>query len=258
MNNKPVAIVTGSRRGIGKGIAASLGQMGYYVVLSATRPSADEVVQEMQGLGIECEYIKCDVSNSSERKMLVDTVCGKHGRLDVMVNNAGVAPKVKKDILVVDEESYDYVVNTNARSDFFLCQLAANRMIEFQGKDIPSYKPRIINISSISAYAASTNRGEYCVSKAAIAMTTSLFAARLGEHNIPVFEVRPGFILTDMMAPESRERFQTFIDNGITPIRRFGTPEDIGDAVAALCSGNLDFATGQVIDADGGFHVRVL
>ncbi len=256
--DKPVAIVTGSRRGIGKGIAVALGQMGYYVVLSATHDTADEVVQELQALGISCEYIKCDVSNTGERKMLVDTVCDKHGRLDVLVNNAGVAPKIKKDILVVDEESYDYVVNTNARSMFFMAQLAANKMLEFQKKSIPGYAPRIINISSISAYAASVNRGEYCVSKAAIAMTTSLFAARLGEYNIPVFEVRPGFILTDMMAPESRERFQVFIDNGITPIRRFGTPEDIGNAVAALCSGRLDFATGQVIDADGGYNVRVL
>lgn len=256
--DKQVAIVTGSRRGIGKGIAAALGKMGYYVVLSATRPAADDVVAEMEGLGIECEYIQCDVSDSAQRKALIEGVCRKRGRLDVLVNNAGVAPKVKQDILVVDEESYDYVVNTNARSMFFMAQLASNRMIDFQKQDIPGYKPRIINISSISAYAASINRGEYCVSKAAIAMTTSLFAARLGEYNIPVFEVRPGFILTDMMAPESRERFQTFIDNGITPIRRFGTPEDIGDAVAALCSGNLDFATGQVIDADGGFHVRVL
>lgn len=256
--DKQVAIVTGSRRGIGKGIAAALGKMGYYIVLSATRPSADDVVVEMKAQGVDCEYIKCDVASSDERKALVDAVCQKHGRLDVLVNNAGVAPKVKQDILVVDEESYDYVVNTNARSMFFMAQLAANKMIEFQKLDIPGYMPRIVNISSISAYAASVNRGEYCVSKAAIAMTTSLFAARLGEYNIPVFEVRPGFILTDMMAPESRERFQTFIDGGITPIRRFGTPEDIGDAVAALCGGQLDFATGQVIDADGGFHVRVL
>jgi NAD(P)-dependent dehydrogenase (short-subunit alcohol dehydrogenase family) len=256
--DKPVAIVTGSRRGIGKGIAAALGRMGYFIVLSATRPSAGDVVQEMQDSGVACEYIKCDVSDSCERKMLIDTVSGRYNRLDVLVNNAGVAPKVKKDILAVDEESYDYVVNTNARSMFFMAQLAANRMIAFQAENIQGYRPRIINISSVSAYAASLNRGEYCISKAAIAMTTSLFAARLGEYNIPVFEVRPGFILTDMMAPESRERFQTFIDNGITPIRRFGVPEDIGNAVAALCGGQLDFATGQVIDADGGYHVRVL
>lgn len=256
--DKPVAIVTGSRRGIGKGIAAALGRMGYFIVLSATRPSAGDVVQEMQDSGVACEYIKCDVSDSCERKMLIDTVSGRYNRLDVLVNNAGVAPKVKKDILAVDEESYDYVVNTNARSMFFMAQLAANRMIAFQAENIQGYRPRIINISSVSAYAASLNRGEYCISKAAIAMTTSLFAARLGEYNIPVFEVRPGFILTDMMAPESRARFQTFIDNGITPIRRFGVPEDIGNAVAALCGGQLDFATGQVIDADGGYHVRVL
>lgn len=258
MNEKPVAIVTGSRRGIGRGIAASLGKMGYTVVLSATRPTADEAMEEMQSLGIDCAYIQCDVSDSAARESLVETVCARCGRLDVLVNNAGVAPKERKDLLLVDEESYDYVVNTNARSMFFMAQLAAKRMIAFLDKGIPDYRPRIINISSVSAYAASVNRGEYCVSKAAIAMTTSLFAARLGEYNIPVFEVRPGFILTDMMAPASREKFQGLIDEGITPIRRFGTPKDIGDACAALCSGSLDFCTGQVIDADGGFNIRVL
>lgn len=256
--SKKVAIVTGSRRGIGKGIAIELGKMGYYIVLSATRESADEVVAELTGMGIECGYIQCDVTKTEDRKRLVEAVCEKFGRLDVLVNNAGVAPKVKMDILETTEESYDRVVNTNARSMFFMAQLAANKMLAFQKMNLGDYTPRIINISSVSAYAVSTNRGEYCISKAGISMTTQLFAARLGEYNIPVFEVRPGFILTDMMAPESRERFQVMVDNGITPIRRFGLPKDIGDAVAALCSGRLDFATGQVIDADGGYSVRVL
>jgi len=256
--SKKIAIVTGSRRGIGKGIAIELGKMGYHVILSATTPTADDVVEELTAMGIECEYIQCNVCDTDARKNLMDTVCEKYGRLDVLVNNAGVAPKVKMDILETTEESYDRVVNTNARSMFFMAQLAANRMLAFQKQDLEDYKPRIINISSVSAYAVSTNRGEYCVSKAGISMTTMLFAARLGEYNIPVFEVRPGFILTDMMAPESRERFQVLVDNGITPIRRFGEPKDIGDAVAALCSGRLDFATGQVIDADGGYNIRVL
>ena len=257
MNNK-IAIVTGSRRGIGKGIAIELGKMGYYIILSATAPFADEVIEELKVLGVESEYIQCDVTRTDARNNLIESVCNKYGRLDVLVNNAGVAPKVKKDILLVDTESYDYVVNTNARSMFFMAQLAANRMIVMQQQDLEDYHPRIINISSVSAYAASVNRGEYCISKAAISMTTQLFAARLGEYNIPVFEVRPGFILTDMMAPESREKFNDLINNGITPIRRFGEPKDVGDAVAALCTGKLDFATGQVIDCDGGFHLRIL
>lgn len=255
---KKIAIVTGSRRGIGKGIAIELGKMGYYIILSATVPDADEVVQDLTSLGVECEYIQCNVTSSEARINLIESVCNKHGRLDVLVNNAGVAPKVKTDILEVGTDSYDYVVNTNARSMFFMAQLAANRMIAMQQQDLEDYHPRIINISSVSAYAASVNRGEYCISKAAISMITKLFAARLGEYNIPVFEVRPGFILTDMMAPESREKFSGLIDKGITPIRRFGVPKDVGDAVAALCSGRLDFATGQVIDADGGYNIRVL
>lgn len=253
-----VAIVTGSRRGIGKGIALELGKMGYYVIVSATKPTADEVISELKQEGVECEYIKCDVTITDDRKNLINTVCDKFGRLDVLVNNAGVAPLERKDLLLVEEESYDRVVNTNARSMFFMAQLAANRMIDFLDKGIADYKPRIINISSVSAYAASLNRGEYCISKAAISMTTMLFAARLGIYNIPVFEVRPGFILTDMMHPKSRESFSKLIEQGITPIRRFGTPKDVGDCVAALCSGRLDFATGQVIDADGGFNIRVL
>ena len=256
--DKKVAVVTGSRRGIGKGIAIELGKMGYHVVLSATTPAADDVQNELKEMGISCEYIPCDVTDSQARVCLISSVCDRHGRLDVLVNNAGVAPKIKKDILAVDEESYDRVVNTNARSMFFMAQLAANRMLTFQKQGLADYSPRIINISSVSAYAASVNRGEYCISKAAISMTTQLFAARLGEFNIPVFEIRPGFILTDMMAPESREKFQGLIDQGITPIRRFGLPSDVGDAVAVLCSGKLDFATGQIIDADGGFHLRIL
>ncbi len=255
---RKIAIVTGSRRGIGKGIAIELGKMGYYIILSATVPDADEVVEELNTLGVECEYIQCNVSSADARKNLIESVCDKHDRLDVLVNNAGVAPKVKTDILDLGVESYDYVLNTNARSMFFMAQLAANRMIAMQQKALEDYHPRIINISSVSAYAASVNRGEYCISKAAISMITQLFAARLGEYNIPVFEVRPGFILTDMMAPESREKFSDLINKGITPIRRFGEPKDIGDAVAALCSGRLDFATGQVIDADGGFNIRIL
>lgn len=255
---KKVAIITGSRRGIGKGIAIELGKMGYYIILSATKSSADEVVEELKELGIKSEYVQCDVTSSVAREDLIEYVCNKYGRLDVLVNNAGVAPKVKKDILSVDIESYDRVVETNARSMFFMSQLAANRMIDMQRQGLTEYKPRIINISSVSAYAASVNRGEYCISKAAISMTTQLFAARLGEYNIPVFEVRPGFILTDMMAPESREKFNVLINNGITPIRRFGESKDVGDAVSALCSGKLDFATGQVINADGGYHIRIL
>jgi NAD(P)-dependent dehydrogenase (short-subunit alcohol dehydrogenase family) len=254
---KRVAIITGSRRGIGKGIALELGKNGYYTVISATVPNADEVLEELRAQGVECEYIQCNVADSGARVNLIEKVCGEFGRLDVLVNNAGVAPQMRRDLLEVEEESYDRVVNTNARSMFFMCQLAARKMVAFSGQGLDDYHPHIINISSISAYTSSTNRGEYCVSKAAISMTTLLFADRLAEFNIPVFEVRPGLILTDMMSA-SKEKFGKLIEEGITPIKRFGTPKDIGDSVVALCSGLLDFATGQVIDADGGFHIRRL
>lgn len=255
---KRVAIVTGSRRGIGCGIAKELGLSGYYVIVSATRDTTDDVIDEFRKEGIECEYIRCNVVNSREREELIETVCGRFGRLDVLVNNAGVAPKVKMDILETTEESYDRVVNTNARSMYFMSQLAANRMIGYlEAGELEDYHPRIINISSISAYATSTNRGEYCVSKAAISMTTKLFADRLAEYGIPVFEVRPGFILTDMMNA-SRERFGKMIEEGLTPIKRWGYPQDVADCVAVLCSGRLDFATGQVLNADGGYHLRRL
>jgi len=255
---KKIAIVTGSRRGIGRGIAEALGKTGYYVVVSAASPNADETLDAFREEGIECEYIQCDVASTVARKNLINTVCEKFGRLDVLVNNAGIAPSVRKDLLEVEEESYDRVVNTNARSMFFMCQLAANKMIEFQNKGgLETYQPRIVNISSVSAYTSSTNRGEYCVSKAAISMTTMLYADRLAEFGIPVFEVRPGLILTDMMEA-SKAKFGKFIEEGITPIKRFGYPKDVADSVVALCSGLLDFATGQVINADGGFHIRRL
>lgn len=254
---KKIAIVTGSRRGIGKGIAHSLGKNGYTVVVSATKDNADDVLAEFREEGIDCIYIKCDVTNTADREHLVDTVCETYGRIDVLVNNAGVAPLVRGDILVMEEASYDRVVGTNARSMFFMTQYVANKMIEFQKQGLEDYSPRIISMSSISAYTSSTNRGEYCISKAAISMTTLLYADRLAEYGIPVFEVRPGMILTDMMSA-SKEKFGKLIEGGLLPIKRFGYPEDIGDACVALCSGLLDYCTGQVINADGGFHIRRL
>jgi len=253
-----IAIVTGARRGIGFGIAKELGLSGYYVILSATSPEATEALAEMEALNLPCEYIPCDISDSLARKHLIETVSETHGRLDVLVNNAGVAPTVRMDLLETTEESYDRVMNINARGPFFLSQLAANRMIAFlsTGK-LQDYAPRIVNITSISAYTSSVMRGEYCLSKAAASMSTALFADRLAEYGIPVFEVRPGVILTDMTATV-KEKYQGLIEAGLTPIKRFGSPKDVADCVVAACSGRLDFATGQVLNADGGFHMRRL
>ena len=240
----PVAAVTGSTRGIGRAIADALAREGYTIVRSGTSPK--------DGAG----YIPCDISKAQDRERLFDEIDRRYGRLDLLVNNAGVAPLERLDLLQTTEESFRRVLDINLLGTFFLCQRAANYMLERQGT-LTDYHPRIVNISSISAYTSSTSRGEYCVSKAGVSMVTQLFAGRLADAGIPVFEVRPGIILTDMTAPV-REKYQKLIDEGLTPIRRFGQPEDVADCVLALCSGRLDFAAGQVIDADGGFHLRRL
>ena len=244
MNQSKVAAVTGSTRGIGRAIAEALESEGYIVVRSGTKPMDDT------------NYILCDISKTNDRDYFFNEIHRRFGRLDLLVNNAGVAPPARLDILQTTEESYDYALDINLKGTFFMCQRAANYMLETQGR-LEAYQPRIINISSISAYTSSTNRGEYCVSKAGVSMVTRLFADRLAGHDIPVFEIRPGIILTDMTAPV-QEKYQKLIGEGLTPIRRIGRPEDVADCVLALCSGRLDFAAGQVIDADGGFHLRRL
>ncbi len=254
---KKIALVTGSRRGIGLGIAHALGREGYFVVLSATASSDEEIVGKLSAEGIDCAYTACDISKTDDRTRLLDWVVTEYGRLDLLVNNAGIAPKVRLGILETTEESFDRLIDVNLKGTFFMCQQGANRMIALLGQGLEDYTPRIVNISSMSAYTSSVNRGEYCISKAGISMTTQLFADRLAEYGIPVFEVRPGIIMTDMTAGVA-ERYQKLIDEGVTPIRRFGQPEDVAACVLAAASGRLDFATGQVLNADGGFHIRRL
>lgn len=253
-----IAAVTGSRRGIGFAIARELGRAGYAVLLSGTRSRDEslEVLESLQKEGILCEYIPCDISREEDRCRFFQMV-SSCGRLDVLVNNAGTAPKQRLDLLETTEESYDFLIDTNLKGTFFMCQKGAKQMLEFQKKQLPGYAPRIVNIASISSYTSSVNRGEYCISKAGISMVTKLFADRLSEYGIPVFEVRPGIILTDMTAGV-RDKYEKLIAEGVTPIRRFGRPEDVADCVMAAVSGRLDFATGQVLNADGGFHIRRL
>ncbi len=253
------ALVTGSRRGIGLGIAKALAEDGYHVILSgtATKEATQDVLDEFLAKGWSAEYRRINISDLDEIKEQVDQIFQDLGRLDVLVNNAGVAPKERKDILEMTPESYHYVLDTNLRGTFFMCQAAANHMIRSLDQGFEDYRPRIINICSMSAYTSSTNRGEYCISKAGISMVTALFADRLAEYGIPVFEIRPGIIKTDMTAKVT-EKYQKLIDEGITPIKRFGLPEDVAGFVRAACSGYMDFTTGQVLDADGGFHLRRL
>ncbi|MBR6748709.1 MAG: 3-ketoacyl-ACP reductase [Clostridia bacterium] len=251
---KKLAVITGARRGIGLGIAKALGDEGYRLLICATSDEAPETMEALSAY--EVEYMRCNIADAADRDRLLDRA-EAYGRIDVLVNNAGVAPKVRLDILETTEESFERLMDINLEGTFFMCQNAANRMIAMQNKGIEDYRPRIVNISSISAYTSSVSRGEYCISKAGIAMVTQLFADRLAEYGIPVFEVRPGIIRTDMTAAVT-EKYEKLIAEGLLPIARMGTPEDVAGCVVAACSGKLDYTTGQVLNADGGFALRRL
>ena len=241
-----VAVVTGAYQGIGRGIADLLKENGYAVIYSDVHP-------EMEGE----IYCRCDISKAEDRAALAKFALDKFGRIDLLVNNAGVACKVRLDVLETTEESFDRVVGINTKGTFFMCQTFANAMIECLGKSLPDYSPRIVNIASNSSYTSSTSRGEYCISKAGVSMTTLLFADKLAEFGIPVFEVRPGIIKTPMTDVVSA-KYDKLISEGLTPIKRWGTPEDVAKCVVAAASGLLDFGTGTVLNADGGFHIRRL
>lgn len=243
---KKVALVTGASQGIGKGIADALCDAGYEVVRVSRHPECDGD-----------DHFRCDISSAEDRAALVEFIDKKYGRLDLLVNNAGVACEVRLDVLETTEESFDRVVGINTKGTFFMCQIFANLMIGYQGRGLVDYTPRIVNISSVSSYTSSTSRGEYCISKAGISMTTLLFADRLAEYGIPVFEVRPGIIKTPMTDVVSA-KYDKLIEEGLTPIKRWGTPDDVAKCVLAASSGLLDFGTGTVLNADGGFHIRRL
>lgn len=246
-----IALVTGSSRGIGRGIADRLREQGYTVVYSGTR------AQRPDTLPASCDYVPCDISQAAQRSALMAHVQAAYGRLDLLVNNAGVAPLVRSDLLDMTEESFDRVLGINLKGTMFMCQLAARMMLDGLRAGLEDYHPRMVNIGSMSAYTSSTSRGEYCISKAGVGMVTKLFADRLAAEGIPVFEVRPGIIDTDMTRVV-HEKYDRLIQQGLLPIPRFGTPEDVASMVLACASGLLDYAAGQVLDADGGFALRRL
>jgi NAD(P)-dependent dehydrogenase (short-subunit alcohol dehydrogenase family) len=265
MAERPVAIVTGASRGIGKGIAIELASMGYDLVInqygltSDGKPNVSKGVQtqkQIRDLGAQCELSQGDVSRAEDRDKLVALVKEKFGRCDMLVNNAGVAPSKRMDLLDATEESFDRVMGINLKGPYFLTQQVANWMIE-QQQTHPERAFRIVNIGSISAYASSPARGEYCVSKAGMSMMTNLYADRLAEYGIGVFEISPGIIETDMTSVV-KDKYDKLIAEGLTPTKRWGKPEDIAKAVGAITEGRLDFSTGQVINVDGGFHLRRL
>jgi NAD(P)-dependent dehydrogenase (short-subunit alcohol dehydrogenase family) len=249
---KRVALITGGSRGIGYGIAKQLAENGFDIAVNGMREekAVADVLKDLHSAGANVLYCRGDVSLTGDRVKIIEQVKEYFGKLHVLVNNAGVAPKERKDILQTSEESFDRLMATNLKSTYFLTQKVANWMIA-QKKADASFTGSIINISSVSATVASVNRGEYCVSKAGISMVTQLFAVRLGEFDIPVYEVRPGVIYTDMTAGV-KEKYDTLIEEGLTVQKRWGYPEDVGKAVSALALGNFPYSTGQVIMVDGG------
>jgi 3-oxoacyl-[acyl-carrier protein] reductase len=260
-----LALVTGGSRGIGRGIAMELARAGYGAIINYVghREAAEECVRLCQatrpaGSEARWEVFQADISAAQDRARLVDFVAHECGWLDLLVNNAGVAPAARVDLLQAGEESFDRLMAVNLKGPYFLTQAIANFWLARLG-ELPSARrrPKIVNISSISAYAASPDRGDYCVSKAGLCMATRLFAARLAEFGINVYEVRPGIIQTDMTAVV-RSRYDRMIAQGLTPIPRWGVPEDVGRAVVAIAEDRLPFSTGEVINVDGGFHLRRL
>jgi NAD(P)-dependent dehydrogenase (short-subunit alcohol dehydrogenase family) len=255
---KYVALITGGSRGIGLGIAHALVKEGYRVAINGVRPIQQvvETLNDLKSDGGEVVYCQGDIANPDERKKIVEEIKNQWGDLHVLVNNAGIAPKERKDILEADEKSYDRLMNVNLKGPYFLTQQVANWMIKQKIKN-PKNPFTIINISSVSATTASVNRGDYCISKAGISMATKLWAARLGEFDIPVYEVQPGVIRTDMTAGVI-EKYDKLIAEGLTIQKRWGNPEDLGKTVVALASGMIPYATGQVIKTDGGMTIQTL
>lgn len=254
---KKVAIITGSSRGIGYAIAKQLGLDGFAVVISATSPSKKyaDALAELTDLGIEWLYVQADIGSAADRVRLVKEVVETFGRIDVLVNNAGVAPAQRRDLLEMTEESFDRVVGINTKGTLFLTQLVVRQMITQE--IIGEKRGTIVNVSSCSAAVSSTARGEYCVSKAGVSMITTLFADRLAAEGILVHEVRPGVIATDM-TDTVKDKYDALIAGGMFPIRRWGRPEDVADAVSVFCSDKILYTTGNYIDVDGGFHIKSL
>ena len=255
-----VALITGGSRGIGRGIALELAKIGCDLVINYAGNEA--AANECRALCLEAgagrirvEICQGDISIAADRARILDFVRSSFGRLDLLVNNAGVAPNVRADLLDAGEESFDRLISINLKGPYFLTQAAAKWMIACP--PLAEISRAVVNITSISAYTASVNRGDYCIAKAGLAMMTKLFAARLAEFRIGVYEIRPGVIETDMTGPV-KEKYDKLFAEGLAPINRWGRPDDIGRAVTAIASGAFPYSTGEVLNVDGGFHLRVL
>ena len=253
---KKIALVTGGARGIGFGISSALAKEGYNLTICGTKDEsqATEAMAALKALGAEVLYCKCDISNKDARTQMLDAIKSRFGHLDFLVNNAGIAPKERKDILDADEESFESLIRTNLQGPYFLTQATARWMVE-QRKADSSFAGVIVNVSSVSADVASVSRGEYCISKAGVAMATKLWAARLAEFGTTVYEIRPGIIKTDMTSAVQGKYDKLIAEGQLLLQSRWGLPEDIGRAVAMLCRGDLAYSTGSVINIDGGMTV---
>lgn len=250
---KKTALVTGGSRGIGFGVALALAKEGWNLVINGMRPEegVSEPLEALRAEGVSVAYARGDIGSVEGREAILKVAReAAGGSLNLLVNNAGVAPKVRLDLLETTEESYDFVVDTNLKGAFFLTQAVANDMVAAKKAD-EDFSGSIINVSSISATVASVNRGEYCIAKAGLSMVTSLFAARLGKFGLPVYEVRPGVIKTDMTSGVT-EKYDRLIEDGLCVTKRWGFPDDIGKAVSSLARGDFPYSTGQVLMVDGG------
>jgi NAD(P)-dependent dehydrogenase (short-subunit alcohol dehydrogenase family) len=255
---KRVALVTGGTRGIGLGIAQALSREGLNLAVCGLRDESAVAgpLKTLRSIGADVLYRQCDVARRDARDEMLAAIRKHFGRLEVLVNNAGIAPKERRDIMEATEESFEQVLRTNLQGPYFLTQAVAKWMVE-QKKGDAIFAGCIVNVSSVSATVVSVNRGEYCISKAGVAMATQLWAGRLGEFDIPVYEVRPGIIQTDMTAGV-KDKYDKLLGEGLAIQRRWGTPEDVGKAVASLARSDLPYSTGQVIMVDGGLTVQRL
>jgi len=249
------AIVTGGTQGIGYAITEEFLQNGFIVITCARNPPKTSLFTHYAP---NFHFIRCDMAKLEDRKNFLTEIMKMTNRIDVLVNNAGIAPNQRKDILEATEESFEQLMKVNLQGPYFLTQQIAKLMVESKvNRQIDDYFPCIINISSISAFTSSTSRGEYCISKAGVHMMTELYADRLAEFNIPVFEIQPGIIETPMTIPV-KEKYDKMINEGVFPLKRWGQPEDVAKTTYTLATGNIPYSTGQVIHIDGGFHLRRL
>lgn len=256
-SEKQTALVTGGSKGIGRGIVMLLAENGFHVIIADLVAPDLEITSHCQSAGSKITFIKADISSANDRKAIVEFCKNNTDRLDMLINNAGISVKKRGDMLEGKEDSFDHLMNVNLKGPYFLTQSLAKMMIEECGKGTETYLPKIINIASLTSYASSTYMAEYALSKSAVSMMTKLYADRLAEYGIKVYEIRPGIIQTEM-TKASKHKYDQFIAQGGLPLSRWGLPEDVGKAVVAIANNLLPYSTGEVINVDGGYHLRRL